>query len=299
MLKLIATLLCLSFVTSTARAGELPDGVKVSSIDERIKHYTFHSKALDKQMAFTVVFPANYDEKRADWPVLFMLHGLGRHERTLVEDPASRERLLAQPYIIVLPKGENGWYFDSPFDKGRQYATYLDEAIALSEQILPISHDRAKRAIGGWSAGGFGSVWACIHHPESFGTLATVIAVVDFPAEGVRFPITEKTFGKDPAEWPKFNPLNRATELKDLNILLVIGDAASDAPMNMRLSEALTKASIKNEVAHLPGAHTFPTVQAGVGLILEFVKTHFDRDADHAPTTLPTQARGPATAPSR
>lgn len=277
MFRMITAASCLLLCASIVHAEPLPSGVEVSSIEDRIKHYTFPSKALDKPMAFTVVLPANYDASRADWPVLFMLHGLGRHERTLVEDPASREKLLAQPYIIVLPKGENGWYFDSPFDKTRQYATYLDEVVALSENILPISHDRAKRAIGGWSAGGFGSVWACIRHPESFSTLATIIAVVDFPAEGVRFPINEKTFGKDPSEWPKFNPLNRATELKDLNILLVIGDAASDAVMNTRLSEALKKANIKHDVSHLPGGHTFPTVQAGVGLVLEFVGKHLSQ----------------------
>lgn len=290
MFKVIAGLLCLCLVTSAVRGGPLPEGVQVSPIEERINHYTYRSKALDKPMAFTVVFPADYDEKRADWPVLFLLHGLGRHERTLIEDPASREKLLAQPYVIVLPKGENGWYFDSPFDKSRQYATYLDEVIALSEQTLPISRERAKRAIGGWSAGGFGAVWACIRRPESFATLATVIAVVDFPVEGARFPINEKTFGKDPAEWPKFNPLHRAAELKDLNILLVIGDAASDAVMNKRLSEALTAASLKHEVAHLPGGHTFPTVQAGIGLIVEFAKSHLARDAKSLPTTAPGQA---------
>jgi enterochelin esterase-like enzyme len=257
-----------------ALGASLPQGVVAAPVDERITHYAFTSAVLKKPMAFNVVFPTGYKETGRPWPVLFFLHGLGRNEKTLIDDPASRELLLAQPYVIVLPKGENGWYFDSPFDPGRQFASYLDEVVALAGKTLNISSERSERAIGGWSAGGFGSVWACLRHPDSFGTLATIIAVVDFPAEGARFPLTPATFGTDPARWPEFNPLPRAAELKNLNILLVIGEKASDAAMNDRLSAALNAAHIPHEVVRLPGGHSFPTVQGGLGPVLQFVGKH-------------------------
>lgn len=257
-----------------AIAAPLPRGVVETPIDDRIVHYTFRSEALRKPMAFSVVLPKEYSSKPGPWPVLFFLHGLGRHERTLIEDPASRERLLEQPYVIVLPKGENGWYFDSPFDPKRQFASYLDEVTALAGEVLKISSDRSQRAIGGWSAGGFGSVWACLRHPESFSTLATIIAVVDFPAEGSRFPKTPATFGEDPARWPEFNPINRARELKNLNVLLVIGERASDAVMNDRLSSILTEEKVSHEVVRLPWGHSFSAVQDGLGPVLDFVRRH-------------------------
>ncbi len=263
-----------------AIAAPLPEGVMETQVDDRIGHYAFRSEALRKPMAFSVVFPKDYSSKPGPWPVLFFLHGLGRNEKTLIDDPASRERLLGQPYVIVLPKGENGWYFNSPFDPARQFASYLDEVTALAGKVLKISPERSQRAIGGWSAGGFGSVWACLRHPESFSTLATIIAVVDFPAEGVRFPLTPATFGDDPARWPGFNPINRARELKNLNILLVIGEKASDAAMNNRLSAILTDEKISHEVVRLPGGHSFPSVQAGLGPVLDFVSKHFSRTPD-------------------
>jgi len=268
--------LALLFGAILAHAGDQPppEGMTATPVADRITYYNFPSKVLNKPMAFTVILPKGYEAAGAPWPVLFFLHGLGRNEKTLVEDPSSQALLLDQPYVIVLPKGENGWYFDSPFDPSRQFASYLDEVLALAPKVVNISPERSQRAIGGWSAGGFGSVWACLRHPGSFSTLATIIAVVDFPAPDVRFPITDKTFGTDPARWPEFNPLHRAAELKNLNILLVIGDKASDAPMNQRLSEALTAAGIPNETVHLPGGHTFPTVQGGLGPVLGFVKTH-------------------------
>lgn len=267
-----------------AQAGPaLPEGVAAMPLGDRIEHYDFHSAALNKKMAFAIVHPRGYRADGKPWPVLFFLHGLGRKETTLIDDPASRARLLEQPYVIVLPRGENGWYFDSPFDPARHYARYLDEVIALAGRVAHISSDRSQRAIGGWSAGGFGSIWACLRQPKEFSTLATIIAVADFPAPGARFPIAEKTFGTDPARWAEFNPLPRAAGLRGHNILLVIGEQASDAVMNERLSTALTGAGIPHAVKRLPGGHTFPTVQAGLGPVLTFVREHLAPAGNQGP----------------
>lgn len=270
---LVAAMLMLASGAAKADPA-LPEGVAATPLGERIERYDFHSAALNKPMAFVIVYPRGYRADGKPWPVLFFLHGLGRKQTTLIDDPASRARLLEQPYVIVLPRGENGWYFDSPFDPERHYAQYLDEVIALTGRVAHISSDRAHRAIGGWSAGGFGSIWACLRHPQAFATLATIIAVADFPAPNTRFPIAEKTFGADPKRWPEFNPLPRAAGLRGLHILLVIGAQASDAVMNERLSAALTGAGIPHEVQRLPGGHTFPTVQAGLELVLAFVRAH-------------------------
>ncbi|MBE2282283.1 MAG: hypothetical protein IAE77_02340 [Prosthecobacter sp.] len=275
MLRLFVLVSSFALLGPTINAAEkLPKGVTATSMGERIQRYDFHSAALNKKMAFVVVEPQGYRPKGKAWPVLFFLHGLGRKETTLIDDAPSRARLLAQPYVIVLPRGENGWYFDSPVDPARHYAQYLDEVIALAGRVVNLSTERAQRAVGGWSAGGFGSVWACLRHPDQFSTLATIIAVVDFPGAESRFPLTPATFGTDPARWRDFNPLNRATELRGLNIQLVIGEKASDAVMNERLSAVLAAAKIPHEVKRLPGGHTFPVVQAGLGPVLDFVRQH-------------------------
>lgn len=246
----------------------------MTQVEERIRHYDFPSQTLRKNMAFSVVLPVGYEETGKPWPVLFFLHGLGRNENTLIQDPDCKQRLLAQSYVIVLPKGENGWYFDSPFNASRHYASYLDEVVALAGKTVQISAERSQRAIGGWSAGGFGSMWACLRHPEGFSTLATIIAVVDFPAPEARFPRTPETFGTDPTRWPEFNPINRAEELRGKNVLLVIGEKATDAVMNDRLSAKLKAADIPHETVRLPSGHTFPSVQGGVGPVCEFVAKH-------------------------
>ena len=270
---LIAAMLLLLGCTAKADSS-LPEGVVATALGERLQRYDFHSSALNKSMAFVVVSPLGYRAGGKPWPVLFFLHGLGRKETTLIDDPGSLAKLLEQPYVIVLPRGENGWYFDSPVDPARHYAQYLDEVIALAGRVAHISSDRSQRAIGGWSAGGFGSIWACLRQPQAFSTLATIIAVADFPAANAGFPVAENIFGTDQARWAEFNPVTHAGDLKGLNILLVIGEQASDAIMNERLSAALTGKSIPHEVKRLPGGHTFPTVQAGLGPVLDFTRKH-------------------------
>ena len=257
----------------------LPEGVTATALGERIEHFDFHSAALNKPMAFAVVYPRGYRAEGKPWPVLFFLHGLGRKETTLMDDAQCRAQLLEQPYVIVLPRGENGWYFDSPVDPARHYAQYLDEVTALAGRVANISSERSQRAVGGWSAGGFGSIWACLRHPEAFSTLATIIAVADFPASNAGFPVAVQTFGSDPARWAEYNPLPRAGDLKGHNILLVIGEQAFDAVMNERLSSALTCKSIPHEVKRLSSGHTFPTVQAGLGPVLNFVGKHIAEGA--------------------
>ena len=158
----VAAMLLLMLAGSPAKADPaLPEGVTATSLGDRIDHYDFHSATLNKPMAFVTVYPHGYRADGKPWPVLFFLHGLGRKETTLIDDPASRAQLLEQPYVIVLPRGENGWYFDSPFDPARHYAQYLDEVIALAGRVAHLSADRAQRAIGGWSASAITSSRYC------------------------------------------------------------------------------------------------------------------------------------------
>ncbi len=62
--------------------------------------------------------------------------------------------------------------------------------------------------------------------------------------------------------------------MKNLNIRLVIGEQSSDSVMNERLAQALTTAGFAPDVVRIPGGHTFPTVQAGLGPVLDFVGKH-------------------------
>src|SRR5690606_5787161 len=116
-------------------------------------------------------------------PVLYFLHGRGRHHASLIEDEVTRSALLETPFYIVLPQGLDGWYINSPVVDEDQYETYLEEVIAWVEAHLPVRRDAAGRGIGGWSMGGYGAVRFAQTHAGQFGFVASVIGLLDFPRE--------------------------------------------------------------------------------------------------------------------
>jgi S-formylglutathione hydrolase FrmB len=270
-------LLAILMTTSGALHATAP------SDEARIRHHSFASKALGKNMAYTVVVPEGYDESRSDWPVLFFLHGLGRNENTLTDDPACRELLLSQPYIIILPRGEGGWYINSPVNPAGRYADYLDELFKQTAKEYRLSTDPTRRGIGGWSAGGYGSVQAVLRHPDEFSALATIIGVVDYPREDtpenpLKFNVITSVFGSDPQVWQDYNPLLRAKELPNIDVLVVIGDRAFDRGMNERFVAGLKDAGIAVKVEHVPPGHTFAAIQQGLPYVLNFMRAQISPD---------------------
>lgn len=94
----------------------------------RITFAEIPSAALGRTLPVAIVAPENAATP-ARAPVLFFLHGRGRTHRSLLDSPAARTALLAAPFYIVLPQGEDGWYIDSPARPADRYASYLGEVI--------------------------------------------------------------------------------------------------------------------------------------------------------------------------
>lgn len=249
---------------------------QADTANQRIRYETYDSDALRKRMVYSVVLPEDYQKDQGPWPVLFIQHGLGRNERSLIEDADSLERLLAQDYVIVLPRGEGGWYINSPVNDDKRYGDYMEEVIARSTQQYNLETSPGKRGIAGWSAGAYGSVQYCLQHPGSFDYLATIIGVLDYPHEDtpdnpLKFSVKTNVFGDNPAIWPEYNPLLRAHELSEVATLVVIGDKAFDRGMNERFIAALEAAGGSVKSQRLLSGHTFASVQNGLPLVLDFM----------------------------
>src|SRR5690242_4022575 len=59
--------------------------VSVEPIANRIEQVTFDSKPLGSRKHFCVVLPQGYSADTNDWPVLYLLHGRGRNDRSLID----------------------------------------------------------------------------------------------------------------------------------------------------------------------------------------------------------------------
>ena len=274
-------------MSSFAETDEITEPKSMDTIIERvvraprIEELVFCSEPLGRSMKATVILPAQFREGTTDWPVLFLLHGRGRHHRSLVDPDDTRASLLQANFFIVLPDGEAGWYIDSPVIAEDRYAAHLTQLVGLIDSVYPVSRDRRKTGITGWSMGGFGAVRYAEAHPERFGALASIIGLLDYPRlktlpEGQNYTVLRERFGDDPEEWRRQNPIQFASQLRETDILIVAADQAFDLTMNRNFAGKLSELGIDYEWMLLEGGHKFEVVAAALPIVLDFMADRFE-----------------------
>ena len=269
---LLATLTCGACAT-TAHEAQM---TQVENIAPRIDAITFHCGVLNAAKTFCAILPEDYTETAAPWPVLFLFHGRGRHEHSLIDDPAARDALLAAPFVTILPDGDDGWYINSPAKPEDRYQDYMDEVVARATAHLNLSTDPNQRGLSGWSMGGYGCTRYAIDRPGQFAALAPIIGLLDFPRtglpEGQTYTVPEERFTADPAAWAALNPLNQAEALRGMRMCIITGTTAFDRTMNLNFAGRLAELEIPNTLHVLEGGHTFDVVRASLPIVVEFMK---------------------------
>ena len=92
------------------------------------------SMAMNKTYKAAVVLPSSYAKSKANYPVLYLLHGAYGHFNDWLYKTPDKNLLhnLADQYniIIVMPEGETfSFYLDSPVNKGSQFETYITKEV--------------------------------------------------------------------------------------------------------------------------------------------------------------------------
>ena len=251
-----------------------------AAADDRITFHQIESRALGRTLPVAVVAPA-VQPSQADGPVLYFLHGRGRHHRSLLESPGARAALLAVPFHIVLPQGEDGWYVNSPARQADRYGTYFEEVVAWAEKTLPIARRLDRRGIVGWSMGGYGAVRLAQTYPGKFGFVASVIGLLDFPrAEdlpaGQNYRVPTQRFTADPAVWAKMNPIHAVEALRGSVVTLVLATQGFELTMNENFLAALAAHGQTARVHRLEGGHEFSVVERAVPLVLADARRFFE-----------------------
>lgn len=260
----------------------------------RIEELVFFSEPLGRTMKATVIIPADFQDGSSDWPVLYWLHGRGRNHRSLVDPEGTRTSLLTANHFIVLPDGEDGWYIDSSSIPEDRYAAHLTHLVDLVDTLYPVSRDRQKTGIAGWSMGGYGAVRYAQAHPERFGAVASIIGPLDFPRienlpEGQNYTVPRERFGDAPLEWRRQNPIHHAARLDDTAILIVTADQSFDRTMNERFAGKLSELSIDYEWRLLPGGHKFEVVAAAIPIVLDFMAARLAGTGSHSDPRIQNQ----------
>jgi enterochelin esterase family protein len=143
---------------------------------------TYFSKNLSKTRRFFVYTPPGYETSDKKYPVLYLLHGGGNHERSWTNNGCANiivDNLIAagkaKPMIIVMPDGHPASRFSY-----RDYPAFekelLNEVIPLVEKNYRTSNKPKDRALCGLSMGGGQTLYVGLHNLDKFDWLGSFSA---------------------------------------------------------------------------------------------------------------------------
>ena len=162
--------------TSTTGSFSVKFASLMQATGTELRDQTIESKVLGRTMKYSVYLPKGYDKSK-EYPVLYMLHGangsnndwlnggkINANASTAASDGTAPEM------IVICPDcGGDNFYCDNYKGNDIKYMTYFfTEFLPTVENLYAVKKDRASRAIGGLSMGGFGSLYYGLLHPEMF-----------------------------------------------------------------------------------------------------------------------------------
>jgi len=262
-------------------AGNTP-GIQSEYLYPRVERITWQSTVLGKSKQAIIIHPQDSRSTTNNWPVLFLFHGLGRNDMTLIAPQArnnpelTRSILLNTRFFIVLPNGEDSWYINSPVKGEGRYADYIDELIGIVNERYPVSRDPKHRGLAGWSMGGYGAMKFAESRPGEFGAVATIIGLLDFPRtiplpEGQNFTVPIRRFGSDTNIWPEYNPMTHIQLLHDTALFAITADKSFDRTMNENFVQLARQDKLPIEFKMLHGGHSFEVVSEALPMVMDFM----------------------------
>jgi len=183
MRSIAVSLALLLFSTASVRAADdraskVVWNNPVAFTEPGLTHHHFASKAMQREIGYSVWLPTGYDASDSHYPVIYFLHGSGGTESA---DAPAFSHMLAErvatgkipPVIAVFPNGGLSGYRDHPEGNLNVESMIVQELVPLIDHTYRTRTDRNNRALGGFSMGGGGSVRLALRHPDLFSAAAS------------------------------------------------------------------------------------------------------------------------------
>jgi len=231
----------------------------------------------------TVVLPQPTEEQisveggtipRTDFPVLYLLHGLGDNHESLINTGSWNmvERLQEQKrigeFVIITPNAGRSFYINSKNGKVPYEDFFIREFMPAMEKRFRIGTTRGQRGISGISMGGYGALRFAFKYPQMFTAVsAHAPALIERMPKGAEDAgvarITGTAFGTpfDPVFWERNAPFVWAKTFRPtgLKIYFDCGDR-DDYGFEVAvkaMDRLLTTRKIPHEAHIYPGNHSW------------------------------------------
>jgi len=241
---------------------------------------TFHSAALDKDVAYVVQLPPSYTPTSKPFPVVYALHGLfesaqfwSRRGLAEILDGLWARKAVGE-FVLVTFDGGNSFFANSPL--GRYEDLVTQDAKAFAESTFRVRADRAGRALFGVSMGGYAALRIALSHPDLYAAVAThsamLLSAPPRPGQGAdpyQLAAFAKVFGEPPDMelWRANDPL-AWVERADARALPAMSFDCGDhdryglAKGHEELHARLLARKIPHEFSLKPGDHGYEYVRS-------------------------------------
>lgn len=292
MKRVISSILfCLGFCTLISAQNLAPLRSKVFSD-------TIKSEILKTDRPYTIYLPESYnDGTNKQYPVLYILHGLLGNNNSWFTDMRlqevidllsasgeAEEMIIVSPHAGGNPSVEQNGYFNMP---GWNYEDFFfNEFMPEVENKYRIKADKAHRAIAGLSMGGGGSTVYAQHHPDLFGSVYAMSALMNIPGDNpVNFPDPEDKIAKlnqSVIENSAIAFVENADEstkekLKSVAWFVDCGDDDFLLDRNIEFVQAMKKAGIPLQFRVRDGAHNSEYWHSALYYSLPFASRNFKK----------------------
>ena len=186
--------------------GDRADLYKVNNVPHgTVSKVWYESPTAGLTRRCTVYTPAGYETSGKEYPVFYLLHGIGGDENAWSELGRATQILdnliaqgKAEPMIVVMTNGNisqeacpgetsEGFKVPTmmlPKTMDGNFEMAFPDVIKFIEKAYRVKKDKAHRAIAGLSMGGFHSLFISINNPDLFDYIGLFSAAVDQQQQG-------------------------------------------------------------------------------------------------------------------
>lgn len=230
---------------------------------------------MQRQMAYCLLLPADYETSKRSYPVLYLLHGLWGSENDWLALTNVAEQVKGLPLIVVMPQADDSWYVNAATRREAKYEDYVfGDLVQEIESSYRAEKDRDGRFVAGLSMGGYGALKEGLKQPQLFAVVGAFSATAN-AARRVRLDV------KTPAI--AFGAADSATR-RENDVMLLIGRAETKSlpyifvmtgfndPVALEDSRAVLNVAqlmrVQYEYHELPGSHEWPFWQKSLDAFL-------------------------------
>jgi enterochelin esterase-like enzyme len=237
-----------------------------------------------------VYTPGGFDDDGGEYPVLYLLHGVGDvefsweiHGRASAILDELHEDGSIPACVVVMPYGFDTFARKSKreFPPAQWFDKYLQKLMSVVEKAygidVPSTADGkfVKRAIAGLSMGGKQAWEFGLEHLESFSAIGSFSAALQLRSKRDPYPAIEAACKAKKAELRKLATIYLGCGTSD-PVGEQLGADASLLGTNKRLVDALDTLGVPHTWSPMKGAHTWPVWQACLREFLPIVASRWE-----------------------